>query len=44
MRATIKKLRNVSGVTREELNIDRHILRFSNSQESLWKPKKYYAF
>ncbi len=43
MRATIKKLRDISGITKEELFVDRHILRFSNSQEAIWRGRKHFA-
>ena len=43
MRATIKILRNVSGITKEELFIDRHVLRFGNSRDAVWKGKRRFA-
>ncbi len=41
MRATIKIFRKLSGITKEELFIDRHVLRFSNFQDAVWKGKKH---
>jgi hypothetical protein len=43
MRATFKKLRDISGITKEELFIDRHVIRFSNSQDAIWKGKQHFA-
>ena len=43
MRATIKKLRDISGITKEELFVDRYMIRFSNSQDAIWRGKKHFA-
>ena len=43
MRATFKKLRDISGITKEELYSDRHVVRFSNSQDAIWKGRKHFA-
>ena len=43
MRATIKILRKLSGITKEELLVDRHVLRFSNSRDAVWKGKRRFA-
>ena len=43
MRATIKILKHISGITKEELYTDRHVIGFSNSRDAVWKGKKRYA-
>lgn len=43
MRATFKILKNMSGITKEELILDRHVIRFGNSRDALWKGKKRIA-
>ncbi len=43
MRATIKTLRKLSGITKEELFIDRHVIRFGNSRDAVWKGKRRFA-
>ena len=43
MRATTKILRKLSGITKEELLVDRHVIRFSNSRDAVWKGKRRFA-
>ena len=44
MRATIKRIKNLNSMTKEELFLDRHVLRFSNSLDAVWKHKKRFVF
>lgn len=44
MRATIKRIKNLNGITKEELFENRRVIRFSNSLDTVWKDKKRYAF
>lgn len=44
MRATTKRIKSINSMTKEELFVDRHVVRFSNSQDAVWKHKKRYAF
>ena len=43
MRATFKKLEDISGITREELFNNRHILEFSDSHGAIWNGNKHYV-
>ncbi len=43
MRATIKILGKMSGITKEELFIDRHVIRFSNSRDAVWKGQRCFT-
>ena len=43
MKTLIKLSKHVSGIVEEQTIMNRHILRFSNADDTLWKGNKRFA-